>query len=142
MFAWQDDPMRGSSLQLHGATLEIYRILSDLKGGRVGAVQKALQDSGRELAYTTVQTVLNRLEDRGFVETSRDGNAIVYRPLIPLARIRRARVKTLVDELYRDDVGSLVLQLVQTRSLSDQDLEELRLLVEEHEAKRKRRSGR
>lgn len=130
--------MPASSPQLRGATLEIYLTLSELKSGRVGEVLGVLQQKGRELAYTTVQTVLNRLEDKGFVETSREGKALVYRPLIPLSRIRRARVKTLVDELYRDDVGALVLQLVRTRALSTEDLDELRSLVEKHESKRKR----
>lgn len=38
------------------------------------------QPTGRQLAYTTIQTVMNRLAERGLLTRERRGNAIVYRP--------------------------------------------------------------
>lgn len=57
------------------------RALWRLEKGRVGEVRDALPKRHRS-AYTTVQTVLNRLADRGLLEREREGKAIVYKPRV------------------------------------------------------------
>lgn len=47
--------------------------------GKVEDVRRE-QPTGRQLAYTTIQTVMNRLAERGLLMRERRGNAIVYRP--------------------------------------------------------------
>lgn len=54
------------------------RALWRIGSGRVDEVRQALPKRSRS-AYTTVQTVLNRLADRGLLSRSKDGKAIVYR---------------------------------------------------------------
>lgn len=60
---------------------QIMRVLWRLEKGRVGEVRDALPKRHRS-AYTTVQTVLNRLADRGLLDREREGKAIVYMPRI------------------------------------------------------------
>lgn len=52
-----------------------------LEAGTVEQVRLALPSEHRG-AYTTVQTVLNRLADRGLLSREKDGNALVYRPTL------------------------------------------------------------
>lgn len=60
---------------------QIMRVLWRLDKGRVGEVRDALPKRHRS-AYTTVQTVLNRLAERGLLDREREGKAIVYKPRI------------------------------------------------------------
>jgi predicted transcriptional regulator len=60
---------------------QIMRALWRLGRGRVGEVREALPERYRS-AYTTVQTILNRLAERGLLGREREGNAIVYKPRV------------------------------------------------------------
>lgn len=69
-----------SSSSIHGELqTQIMSALWRVEAGTVEAVRQALPSRYRG-AYTTVQTVLNRLVDRGLLERQRDGAAFVYRP--------------------------------------------------------------
>lgn len=68
--------------QLHGALQQrVMRSLWDLGQGSVEQVRRALPRKQRG-AYTTVQTVLNRLAERRMVARKRDGNVILYSPAV------------------------------------------------------------
>lgn len=58
---------------------ELMRVLWEKGAGTVEDVRSALP-KGRQGAYTTVQTVLNRLAERGLLERERHGRSLVYRP--------------------------------------------------------------
>jgi len=60
---------------------QIMRALWRLGQGRVGEVRDELPKRHRS-AYTTVQTVLNRLAERGLLGRQREGNAIIYKPRV------------------------------------------------------------
>lgn len=60
---------------------QIMAALWRLKEGSVEAVRAELPDSHRG-AYTTVQTVLNRLADRGLLTRHKNGRGFVYRPVL------------------------------------------------------------
>jgi len=71
------------------------RIMWSLDEGTVDAV-RAQQPRSRRAAYTTVQTVMNRLLDRGLLERRRSGKAFVYKARFPesefVARSMRERL--------------------------------------------------
>ncbi len=64
---------------------QIMPVLWRLGNATVEEVRAALPSRYRS-AYTTVQTVLNRLADRGLLSRGRRGNAILYRPVISEAQ--------------------------------------------------------
>lgn len=84
---------------------------------------RAAQRPSRRAAYTTIQTVMNRLLDRGLLERKRRGKAFVYRPRYPesefvarsiverladaSADARTAALLTLVDALEQDELDEL-----------------------------------
>lgn len=61
----------------------------------------------RNLAYTTVMTVLERLAKRGAVEREKNGRAFVYRPLMARDQARRLALKQLVDTYFEGSEGAL-----------------------------------
>lgn len=71
-----DDPSLNGDLQA-----QLMRVLWDVGAGSVHGVRSRLPVARRG-AYTTVQTVLNRLAQRGLLERERRGRTLVYRPLM------------------------------------------------------------
>lgn len=118
--------------ELGDAELDALKVLWD--GPRAGltvrAVMNALHQRGRRVAYTTVQTTLTRLEQKGFVASDRTGPAFVYKAAVRKADVFRSRTRALLDQLYDGAAGPLVLQLVRSRRLTADELAELHRLIE------------
>lgn len=72
------------------------RALWRLGEGQVGDVREALPKKAQS-AYTTVQTVLNRLADRGLLDRERKGNAIVYSPRVSEAEYLSSSLDRALD---------------------------------------------
>lgn len=61
---------------------------------------RGLLTENRKLAYTTVMTVLDRLEKRGSVERHKEGRSFVYAPVVGREELRRLAVQELVDTFF------------------------------------------
>jgi len=119
------------SLELSAAELEVLRVLWDVGPSTVRQVLGALRGRGRDWAYTTVLTFLSRMEQKNVVSSNKTGPAYVYRAALTRQRVRRERLKLLVDDLYDGAAGPLVLQLVKSKRLNREDIEALQRLIEE-----------
>jgi BlaI family penicillinase repressor len=87
--------------------LECLRALWGLGEGSVRDVrQKLVRD--HQLAYTTVMTVLDRLEKRGRVTRRKQGRSFVYEPKVSRDALRRFAVKELVDAFFDGSEQALV----------------------------------
>lgn len=122
--------MAAREYELGIAELEVLRVLWDQGHSNVREVMETLHDRGRRVAYTTVQTMLARLEQKGFVASDRSGAAFRYRAAISRDQISRSRLRELLDQLYDGAAGQLVLQLVRTQRLKREELAELQRLIE------------
>ena len=71
--------------------LAIMHVLWDRKKATVAEVRDALRP-GRKLAYTTVGTMLSKMEANGQVTHRSDGRVNIYRPLLKRERVRRSMV--------------------------------------------------
>lgn len=85
----------------------------------------------RDVAYSTVSTVLVRLLDRGVVSREKRGRSYVYRAEVGEDEVRRSMVGEVLDRLFGGDPAELVGHLVRERELADADLDRLRSLIEE-----------
>jgi predicted transcriptional regulator len=85
---------------------------------------------GRELAYTTVQTMLNVLHRKGRVKRELRDRAYVYRPVLSRQTAVRQAVGDMLDRFFGGSAPSLVLSLVETRRLSPEKLAEIQKLLE------------
>jgi predicted transcriptional regulator len=86
--------------------LDCLKALWTLGEGNVKDVRGALVGS-RNLAYTTVMTVLDRLEKRGGVTRRKVGRSFVYAPVVSRDALRRYAVKELVDSFFDGSESAL-----------------------------------
>ncbi len=124
--------------ELGDAELEALKVLWDHGALTVREVLKHLHEAGRRVAYTTVQTLLNRLEQKGYVKSDKSEFAYVYRAKLTRERLTRSRLKTLVKQLYDGAAGPLVLQLIRNEQFTADEVEELQQLIDRLDRETKR----
>lgn len=90
--------------------LECLKALWKIGDGTVKDVRQVLIEH-RNLAYTTVMTVLDRLVRRGSVERQKCGRSFVYTPRLGREELRRLAVKELVDSFFDGSTEELVAYL-------------------------------
>jgi predicted transcriptional regulator len=121
--------------ELGEAELEVLKVLWDHGPASVRTVMEILHQRGRRVAYTTVQTFLTRLEQKGHVASDKSGFAYVFKARLTRERVTRSRLHNLVRQLYDGAAGQLVLQLVKTERFTPDELNELSQLVDSLDAK-------
>lgn len=110
--------------------LDVLNVLWDKGEATVREVLETLKAAGRQWSYATVATLLDRLETKGVVTSDRKELAFVYRPAIQPQDVRQKRVQNLVDKLYQGEPGLLVLHLLKSHPLDDQQAKEVRAVLD------------
>lgn len=108
--------------------LDIMHALWDTGGATASEVRQRLDD---KLAYNTVLTMLRILEEKGYLRHEEEGRAFRYIPRVARKTAKASAVKRLVRKLFDGDAKLLATELVANRSLTDDDLRELRTLLDE-----------
>ena len=119
--------------------LDVIRVLWKRREASAAEVQAALED--RDLAITTVSTILSRLERRGVVAHRSEGRLFIYRALVSEPDVRRSMLGSLVDSLFSGDPAAVVSQLLAARDLSAGDLDRMRKLIGESRTRGGKRRG-
>ena len=114
--------------------LRIMRILWESGPASVADVQDRL--GGQPLAYTTVATMLRKMEDRNLVRHQETQRRFMYEAAITAEEVTRSMADDLVDRLFEGSLAQAVSHLLDTRQVSRQELAELEQLV--HERKKRR----
>ncbi|MCR9248094.1 MAG: BlaI/MecI/CopY family transcriptional regulator [bacterium] len=104
-------------------------------------VRELLERLGTEWAYTTLQTLLTRLEEKGHVKANRRGHAHVFTPVTQRDALAAQRVDEVASSLLDGAVAPLVLRLVEQGRFSADDIASFRKLLGEAEAKAKARGN-
>jgi BlaI family penicillinase repressor len=102
--------------------LQIMQVIWRLRAGSVGDVQRELP---QQLAYTTVQTMLNILERKGKLKRKLRGRAYVYSAAVSESRATRHAVRDLVDRVFGGSAEALVMSLIQSREIDAKRIAEL-----------------
>jgi BlaI family penicillinase repressor len=110
--------------------LEIMKVLWETGAANVQTVQQRLE---RELAYTTVQTMLNILHRKGKVKRTLKDRAYFYRPAVSRSQVVKQAVNDLVEHLFGGSVENLVMSLVETKHLTPEKMTRLNKLLKESE---------
>lgn len=110
--------------------LEIMQVIWKRGACNVGEVQEGM---GRELAYTTVQTVLNTLHRKGKLKRRLDGRAYVYSATVTEAKASRHAVRDLVERMFGGSSEQLVLSLIRSRDIDPQRIAALSRELEQDE---------
>jgi BlaI family penicillinase repressor len=88
-------------------------------------VHEALRDA-RGLAFTTIATMLRKMEDKGVVAHRASGRQFVYRPTVSEDQVRRSMVGELVERVFGGDPKALVAHLVSEHEIEPDELRTLR----------------
>jgi predicted transcriptional regulator len=120
--------------------LAIMRILWDRAEATVLEVQTRLRPE-RDLAQTTIATLLSRLERRGVIEHRLEGRQFVYRPLVTEQEVRRSMVSELTTLLFDGSSAALMTHLLRTREMNPGDLDRVKRMIAEAENGSRRASA-
>jgi predicted transcriptional regulator len=108
--------------------LEIMHVLWETGPANVQTVQVQLK---RQLAYTTVQTMLNILHRKGRVRRTMKDRAYFYKTVVSRSHVTREHMSDIVDRLFGGSAESLVMSLVETKHITPEALARLQKLLEE-----------
>lgn len=118
------------AVSLSDLQIDVMRVL--WRSGESSASDAARALRGRrDLALTTVSTILTRLEKRGLIAHRREGRQLIYRPLVEESQVRRSMVSGLLGSLFGGDAHALVAHLVREDAISADDLAAIRKLLDE-----------
>ena len=118
------------SVMLTRFELEIMRVLWDLERASVREIQEKLSDRRRP-AYTTVQTIVRRLEEKNAVRRLRKiGNALIFEPAITRKAVH-GRLITELLQMFGGSARPLMAHLAEMGKLNLEDVRELEVLMTE-----------
>lgn len=118
--------------QLAELQLAIMQVLWEQNEATVAEVRKALKPD-RNLAHTTVGTMLTKLEASGYVDHRVEGRQNVYRPLLEQVQVSRSMVTDLAERLFRGDVADLMCHLLDGCEVTSEELSRLTQLIQDKE---------
>ncbi len=84
----------------------------------------------RGLAFTTIATMLRKMEEKGVVEHRRRGRQFLYRPTVSEREVRSSMVRELLDRVFAGDPAALVSHLIAEREIDAEELDDLRRRLE------------
>lgn len=115
--------------------LAVLKVLWDLGQGSVRDVlDSASREDERAWAYTTVQTLLNRLQEKGFVESEKLGRAFVFRPVVSRDDLLGRSLTELASRVCDGAAMPLLLNLVRSTKFDKSELARFRALLDEQQA--------
>jgi len=110
--------------------LRIMQILWARVEATVADVHEALAKE-RDLAYTTIATMLRKMEARGLVRHRLDGRSFVYRAAVREEDVSLGMADHLVDRLFEGSLSDMVHHLLTTREVSREELSKLGKMIAE-----------
>jgi predicted transcriptional regulator len=120
--------MRSPKPTLTEQELEIMKVVWQLDTATVRQVYEKMLEH-RRIAYTTVMTMMNILEQKGYLKKRQDDRAYVYRPSQPKQQVIRSMVREFVNRVFNGSAEPLLVHLVEDQHLDAKDLEEIRKTI-------------
>ncbi len=118
-----------SEIRLGRLELQIMNVVWDRGKATVHDVKNAL--SRRKPAYSTILTMMRKLEAKGYLEHEVDGRTYVYLPSISQQAVRHGVLGDLVERLFEGSTSLLLTSLVEQNRISKNELRQIRKLIEE-----------
>ncbi len=108
--------------------LEIMNILWDEGSATVKEARKVV---GEDTPYTSVLSIFQTLEQKGHIRHEREGRAYRYYPLVEREEAGKKALRYVLDRLFKGSPEALVTSLVSDRKVSQEEVEELRAILDE-----------
>lgn len=125
--------------------LEALKVLWDRGEATVREIADAMNENGdQELAYTTVLSLLQVMEQKGLVEHRRAGKAYVYLPRVERQKTFRQLAGSFLDKVFDGAVDEYLIHALESKRLSAKELDELEAMLaaaRQKSSKRNRKGG-
>ena len=104
------------------------------RGQATASALQADLRSSQGWAYSTVKTMLDRLVEKGYVKSRRVGNVYEYSPKVRRGAVVARTIDDLADRVLAGSVSPLIHRLVESHRLNDEEIRELRQMLEAYPA--------
>jgi predicted transcriptional regulator len=122
--------MRKKSLTQLGETeMEVLHHVWDLGEATVADVRERVLEE-RDVAYTTIMTVMKKLADKGYLQYHKEGRTYVYAPAQEPDKVQHSLLRRLMESVFEGSPMALVQTLVQHENLSEQERDEIRQMID------------
>lgn len=111
--------------------LDILEALWQLKSATVAQVQEFLRERGNEVAYTTVQTMLNRLEVKNVVKRDDSDRAHRYIAVLKQPNAAENALRRLTERFFGGSAEALVTRLVE-KDLTQEEIERIQSMIDDN----------
>lgn len=124
-----------SEIRLGRLELQIMNVVWSRGKTTVHEVRDELSD-GRKPAYSTILTMMRKLEAKGYLKHEVDDRTYVYEPTISRRAVRHSLLGDLVDRLFEGSSSLLLTSLVEQNRITDQELREIQELVKKRSVRK------
>ena len=122
--------MQRKSLTHLGETeMEVLHHVWDLGEATVSDVRERILED-RDVAYTTVMTVLKKLAEKGYLDYHKEGRSYVYQPAQDPDAVQHSLLQRLMEKVFQGSPSALVQTLVRREDLADDERAEIRALID------------
>jgi predicted transcriptional regulator len=121
-------PKKAPRRTLTAVELEMMNVIWGLGTCTVSQVREALRPQ-RELAYTSISTIIRILEQKGFVTSAKAGRGHVYVAAMPKEDYQALSLEHLVNKVFDDTPSLLVQRLLDSDSLTAEELARIRAVL-------------
>lgn len=121
--------MRRSLTPLGETEMEILHHVWELEEASVADVRERMLEY-REVAYTTVMTIMKNLADKKFLKYRKEGLSYIYSAAINPDEVRGNLVHEIVDKVFKGSTKDLVQALVSKENLTAKEREEIKNLID------------
>jgi len=126
--------MRRKSLTHLGETeMEVLHHVWDLGEATVTDVRERILED-RDVAYTTIMTVMKKLAEKGYLTYHKEGRSYVYEPAQQPNEVQHSLLQRLMEKVFNGSPSALVQTLVQREDLSDAERHEILDIIDALEA--------
>ena len=131
--------MSRTGREITDTELAVLRQLWRRDDATIRELTDALYPDGGHSHYATVQSLLDRLQSKGFVDREKDGRVNRYRASVSRAELAGRRLRATADALFDGSMAPLLTHLVDNADLQPDEITALRELVDQLDAGGSRR---
>jgi predicted transcriptional regulator len=113
--------------------MEVLHHVWDLGEATVTDVRERILED-RDVAYTTIMTVMKKLAEKGYLTYHKEGRSYVYEPAQQPNEVQHSLLRRLMEKVFNGSPSALVQTLVQREDLSDAERREILDIIDALEA--------
>lgn len=122
--------MKKSLTPLGETEMEVLHHVWDMGEATVKQVRKRILEK-RQVAYTTIMTVMKNLAEKGYLKYRKEGVTYVYSPAQEPDSVRSNLVKELIKKVFKGSPKELIQTLVESEDLNKKDLSEIKQMIDQ-----------